>query len=107
FDYDATETPVLIDATYKGQPRKLLLEANRNGFIYALDRSTGEFLSDTRFVNKLNWAQGIDDKGRPIRPEVKPTPEGPKVCPGYAGATNWFTPADDESRQLLYFMTME
>jgi alcohol dehydrogenase (cytochrome c) len=107
FDYDGTETPVLIDATYKGQPRKLLVEANRNGFIYMLDRSTGEFLSATRFVEKLNWAKGIDEKGRPIRTEVKPTPEGTKVCPGYAGATNWFAPAYNESTHLLYFMAME
>jgi len=107
FDYDATETPVLINATYKGQPRKLLLEANRNGFIYALDRSNGEFLSATRFVNKLNWAQGIDEKGRPIRTQVQPTPEGTKVCPGYAGATNWFAPSYNESTQLLYFMATE
>jgi alcohol dehydrogenase (cytochrome c) len=107
FDYDATETPVLIDATYKGEPRKLLLEANRNGFIYALDRGTGEFLSAARFVNKLNWAQAIDDKGRPIRTEVRPTPEGTKVCPGYAGATNWFAPSYNESTQLLYFMATE
>src|SRR5205085_347023 len=79
FDYDATETPVLIDTTYKGQPHKLLIEANRNGFVYTLDRSTGEFLSATRFVEKLNWATGMDDKGRPIRTEIKPTPEGTKV----------------------------
>ena len=107
FDYDATETPVLIDTTYKGQPHKLLIEANRNGFVYTLDRSTGEFLSATRFVEKLNWATGIDDKGHPIRTEIKPTPEGMKVCPGYAGATNWFAPSYNESTKMLYFMAVE
>lgn len=107
FDYDATETPVLIDATYKGEPRKLLVEANRNGFVYVLDRSTGEFLSATRFVEKLNWATGIDDNGRPIRAEVKPSPEGAKICPGYAGATNWFAPSYNESTKMLYFMALE
>jgi alcohol dehydrogenase (cytochrome c) len=107
FDYDATETPVLIDAEYKAQPRKLLIEANRNGFIYTLDRSTGQFLSATRFVDKLNWAQGIDDKGRPIRTDVKPTPAGTKVCPGYAGATNWFAPSYNESTQMFYFLALE
>jgi alcohol dehydrogenase (cytochrome c) len=107
FDYDATETPVLIDATYKSQPRKLLVEANRNGFVYTLDRSTGEFLSATRFVEKLNWATGVDDNGRPIRTEVKPTPEGTKVCPGYAGATNWFAPSYNPSTGLLYFLALE
>jgi alcohol dehydrogenase (cytochrome c) len=107
FDYDATETPVLIDAFYKGQSRKLLIEANRNGFIYTLDRITGEFLSATRFVDKLNWALGIDDNGKPIRTDVKPTPAGTKVCPGYSGATNWFAPSYNESTQLFYFLAFE
>jgi alcohol dehydrogenase (cytochrome c) len=107
FDYDATETPVLIDATYKGQARKLLVQANRNGFIYVLDRANGEFLSATRFVEKLNWASGVDAHGRPIRTEVKPTPNGTKVCPGYAGATNWFAPSYSEATRLFYFMALE
>ncbi len=64
FDYDATETAVLVDADYKGAKRKLLVEANRNGFLYVLDRTNGEFLSATPFVKKLNWAKRIDAKGR-------------------------------------------
>ena len=63
FDYDAVETPVLIDAAYKGEPRKLLVQANRNGFLYVLDRTNGKFLSATPFVEKLNWASGIDEQG--------------------------------------------
>jgi alcohol dehydrogenase (cytochrome c) len=58
-------------------------------------------------VEKLNWATGVDDKGRPVRTEVKPTPEGTKVCPGYAGATNWFAPSYNESTKMLYFMALE
>lgn len=107
FDYDATETPVLIDANYKGRLRKLLVEANRNGFVYTLDRSTGEFLSATRFAEKLNWAKGIDAKGRPILTGVQPTPEGTKICPGYIGATNWFSPSYNPATGLLYFMATE
>jgi alcohol dehydrogenase (cytochrome c) len=107
FDYDATETPVLIDTVYKGKLRKLLVQANRNGFIYWLDRTTGEFLSAVRFVEKLNWATGVDEKGRPIRTEVKPTPSGTKVCPGYSGATNWYSPSYSESTQFLYFIALE
>src|ERR1700721_429246 len=60
YDYDATETPVLIDAIYRGAPRKLLVQANRNGFLYILDRIDGKFLSAARFVEKLNWASGVD-----------------------------------------------
>jgi len=107
FDYDATETPVLLDAMYKDSPRKLLVQANRNGYVYVLDRVSGEFLSAVPFVEKLNWAKGTDSKGRPIRSEVTPSPMGTKVCPGYTGATNWFSPSYNESTHLLYFMALE
>jgi alcohol dehydrogenase (cytochrome c) len=74
FDYDATQTPVLVDLPAEGRVRKLLVEANRNGFFYILDRATGNFLGATPFVEKLNWATGIDERGRPIRTGLKPTP---------------------------------
>jgi alcohol dehydrogenase (cytochrome c) len=107
FDYDGLETPILIDAVYKGEPRKLLVQANRNGFIYVLDRTNGKFLSAKPFVEKLNWAKGIDSAGRPIRTDVQPTPEGTRVCPGYTGATNWFSPSYSESTRTVYFMALE
>ena len=109
YDYDATETAVLVDAEYKGKPRKLLVEANRNGFVYVLDRVTGEFLSATRFAEKLNWAKGIDEKGRPIidKDTARPTPEGMKVCPGFSGATNWFSPSFYPETRTLFFVAQE
>jgi alcohol dehydrogenase (cytochrome c) len=107
FDYDAVETPVLVDATFRGQPRKLVIEANRNGFLYVLDRSNGAFLQATRFAEKLNWATGIDEKGRPIRTEVKPSDRGTRVCPGMVGATNWYSPAFNPDTSMLYFMALE
>jgi len=109
YDYDATETAVLVDAEYKGKPRKLVLEANRNGFLYVLDRVTGEFLSATRFAERLNWAKGIDEKGRPIIGEdsAKPTPKGTEVCPGFSGATNWYSPSYNPGAHTLYFMNLE
>jgi alcohol dehydrogenase (cytochrome c) len=107
FDYDGTETPVLIDVHSKGEPRKLLVQANRNGFVYVLDRTNGKFLSAVPFVEKLNWAKRIDSQGRPIRSDVKPTPEGSRICPGYAGATNWFAPSYNESTHFMYFMALE
>ena len=58
FDFDATETPILIDTVYQGEPRKLLVQANRNGFIYVLDRTNGKFLWATPFVKNLSWAKG-------------------------------------------------
>ncbi len=106
FDYDAEETPVLVDLAANGQVQKLLVEANRNGFFYILDRTTGKFLSATRFVENLNWAKGIDEHGRPIRTGVQPTPEGTKVCPALVGATNWMSPSYNPSTQLVYFMAL-
>jgi alcohol dehydrogenase (cytochrome c) len=107
FDYDAEETPVLVDLTTNGQVQKLLVEANRNGFYYILDRTTGKFLSATRFVEKLTWAKGIDEHGRPIRSGLQPTPEGEKICPAVAGATNWFSPSYNPSTRLFYVMALE
>jgi alcohol dehydrogenase (cytochrome c) len=107
YDYDATETPILIEAAYKGEARKLLVEANRNGYLYILDRTNGKFLSATPFVEKLNWAKGIDAEGRPIRTGVEPTPEGALICPGFTGATNWYSPAYNPDTHLAYFLALE
>jgi alcohol dehydrogenase (cytochrome c) len=107
FDYDAVETPMLIDAVYKGEPRKLLVQANRNGYLYVLDRTNGKFLSATPFVEKLNWAKGIGEHGRPIRADVRPTADGTRVCPGYSGATNWYSPSYNESTHIAYFLALE
>jgi alcohol dehydrogenase (cytochrome c) len=107
FDYDATETPVLLDAVYQGRKRKLLVQANRNGFLYVLDRTDGTFLSAVPFVHKLNWAKGVDDQGRPIRTNVQPSPEGTEVCPGFTGATNWFSAAYNPDTHLFYVLALE
>jgi alcohol dehydrogenase (cytochrome c) len=107
FDYDAVETPILIDAVYQGAARKLLVQANRNGYVYVLDRTNGIFLSATPFVEKLNWSKGIDAQGKPMLTDVRPTSTGMRICPGYAGATNWFAPSYSESAHSVYFMALE
>ncbi len=107
FDYDAVETPILIDAVYQGVARKLLVQADRNGFFYVLDRTNGRFLSATPFVDKLNWAKGIDAQGRPVLTGIQPTAGGTRVCPGFAGATNWYSPSYSESTHSVYFMARE
>jgi alcohol dehydrogenase (cytochrome c) len=107
YDYDGTETPVLLDANYNGEPRKLLVEANRNGFVYVLDRINGKFLSAVPFVEKLNWATGIGVDGRPQRTNAVPTPQGTRVCPGYGGATNWNSPTYSEATHLFYFLSLD
>jgi alcohol dehydrogenase (cytochrome c) len=103
-DYDSVETPVLVDAIYQGHPRKLIVEANRNGFIYVLDRTNGKFLSAIPFTDNVNWAKGIDEEGRPIKTGIIPTPDGTKVCPSYGGATNWYSPTYNPKTGLFYFL---
>lgn len=106
-DWDANETPVLIDAKFGGKPRKLLIQANRNAFFYVLDRETGEFLLGKAFA-KQTWAKGIDAKGRPIViPNTDPTPEGNYVCPDATGATNWSSPSYDANTGLFYVSVIE
>lgn len=107
YDYDSVQTPVLVDAEYRGQPRKLLIEANRNGFLYILDRVTGKFLSATRFAERVNWASGIDANGRPIYTDVQPSAKGTLTCPGDAGATNWYSPAYNEATGFFYFLSLD
>jgi len=107
-DWDAQAWPVLLDTTYEGRPRKLVLHANRNGYFYVLDRITGEFLRATPFVERLNWAKGIDAKGRPIEnPGMEPSPNGTRVCPSVRGATNWMSPSYNPQTGLLYVPTFE
>ena len=66
WDYDAVQQLVLADLTIKGQPRKVIMQANKNGFFYELDRITGKFISGQPFV-KVTWAKGLDETtGRPI-----------------------------------------
>jgi alcohol dehydrogenase (cytochrome c) len=101
-DWDAVETPVLFDAEFGGTPRKLLSQANRNGFFFVLDRSTGEHLLTAPFID-LNWASGIDSRGRPmIKPGYAPSPDGALVEPASDGATNWLSPSFDPQTGLFY-----
>jgi alcohol dehydrogenase (cytochrome c) len=99
YDYDAVQVPVLVDLPWQGRPRKLMLWANRNGFFYVLDRATGEFLQGTPFV-KVNWASGLDAKGRPI---PTPQPPGAPTWPGNQGGTNWYSPSFSPRTELFYF----
>jgi alcohol dehydrogenase (cytochrome c) len=100
FDYDATQVPVLADLTWQGQPRKVMLWANRNGLWYVLDRTNGQFLQGKPFT-KVNWMDGFDDKGRPKR-VLNPSTEGTLVYPNNQGATNWYPPSFSPRTGLFY-----
>ena len=107
YDYDATETPVLVDVEESGRTQHLLLQADRNGFFYVLDRTNGKFLRASPFVHKLNWAKGIDESGRPILTQRIPTAQGTYICPGVTGATNWYSPSYNPETKLFYVMALE
>lgn len=101
-DWDANETLVLFDATINGRARKLIAQANRNGFYYVLDRGTGEFLTGVPYA-KQTWADGLDAKGRPIRKKgIAPSNEGTLVFPNIQGASNWFSPSYSPQTNLFY-----
>jgi len=99
-DRDATEPPVLVDTRFRGQERKLLLLANRNGFFYVLDRTSGEVLLGQPFVRRVTWASGIGAGGRP-----QLVPEGDAICP--ETATNWNATAFSPATRLFYVVAME
>jgi alcohol dehydrogenase (cytochrome c) len=106
-DWDASEPVVLIDTNWHGRERKLLLQANRNGFFYVFDRITGELLLAKQFVHKMNWAKEIGRDGRPVLLPLPKVPGGTHVCPAQDGATNWFSTSFLPSTGLYYLQTLE
>jgi PQQ-dependent dehydrogenase (methanol/ethanol family) len=101
-DWDSNEDVILADAQWQGQPRKLLLHADRNGMYYVLDRTNGKFLLAQAYV-KQTWNKGFTPDGKPIfSAEWKTKPAGTTVAPGLSGGANWQNPSYDASRALLY-----
>ena len=100
-DWDAAEVPVLVDANFNGTPRKLVMQASRNGYFFVLDRTTGKNLLTAPFAT-ANWAKGIDADGRPIpNPDKEPLRDGRLVSPNEAGATNYRSPSFDPQSGLF------
>lgn len=101
-DWDNVETPVLIDATIDGKPRKLLAQAARNGFFFVLDRTNGKSVVTKPFV-PLNWAKGVAANGQPIPDTAKdPTTDGVLIRIPAGGGTNWMPPSYDPQTELFY-----
>ena len=103
YDFDAVQIPVLADVERGGARLQLMLWANRNGFYYVLDRATGRFLGGRAFV-KVNWAEGLDDSGRPI---ATPQPPGAPTFPAVQGATSWYSPSYSPRTGLFYVPAWE
>ena len=102
-DWDATEAPVLIDGVIDGKPRKLLAQANRNGYFFLLDRTNGQHILTTPLIDSINWTKGLNANGQPIpNPAKYPKPDGTLVSPASGGATNWPAPSYDPETGLFY-----
>ena len=99
-DWDANQPNVLVNTTYRGEERKLLLHADRNGFFYVFDRTNGKLLLGEKFVRRLTWASGIGPDGRPMR-----IPERDLSCPGHA--TNWHGTVFSPVTRLYYVQATE
>jgi alcohol dehydrogenase (cytochrome c) len=102
-DWDSTQMPVLFNAEFNGRPRKMAMQATRNGYFYVVDRLTGEHLVTGKFSPTVNWAKGIDKRGQPVREPSKDFHiAGALVSPTNAGATNWMPPAYSPDTGLFY-----
>lgn len=100
-DWDAVETPVLVDADFRGKQRKMLMQTSRNGYFFVLDRTSGESLLTTTF-GPVNWSSGVDKKGQPIpNPAKEPAPDGRLIAPDEGGLTNYRSPSFDAKTGLF------
>jgi len=104
-DWDTVMTPVLFDGTFKGKPRKMLAQANKNGLFFVLDRTNGKALLSEAFV-PANWLLGFDKNGEPI-PDPKRDPQLDGVLVTGGVGTNWQAPSFDPETGLFYVNSRE
>jgi alcohol dehydrogenase (cytochrome c) len=110
WDYDGNTQLFLVDTVINGKPVKAIAQPNRNGFFYILDRTNGKFLRATQYVEQLNWAKGIDAKGRPIVNPAAMPKEDPtfRACPSSMGGMNGaWTGAYDPKQGLIFAPSAE
>ncbi len=105
-DWDSAQTPVLIDGVIDGKPRKLVAQANRNGYFFVLDRANGKHILTAPMIDSINWTKGLNKAGQPIgNPDKEANVPGTLVSPTTDGATNWPPPSFDPDTGLFYVGT--
>jgi len=109
YDYDSVAEMVLADLTIGGKPTKVLMDTNRNGFFYVLDRTDGKLIAANQYITKQTWAKGIDESGRPIPSEITDkVRQGQEVdvWPAAFGGKNWSPVSFDPGTGLVYANTL-
>ena len=111
WDYDATNGLVIADLEILGEKVRAVLQPNRNGYAYALDARNGKFLVGSQYTDRLNWASGLDENGRPqLTPGMVPEVGGNDVmvCPGNVGGNNGsYTYTFNPITKLMYVPSIE
>jgi quinohemoprotein ethanol dehydrogenase len=106
WDFDSVQQLMLADLTIKGRPRKVIMQANKNGFYYVIDRLNGQFISGQPF-SQVTWAKGLNEEtGRPIvNPEARYGVDAITISPGGGGAHNWSPMSFNPAAGLVYIPT--
>ena len=107
WDYTATQHIMLADLEIDGKPRKVLMQAPKNGFFYVIDRATGELISADPYTSPITWATHVDmETGRPVETPDGRVFDGEHVSlPSNAGAHNWPAMSYNPETGLVYFPT--
>jgi alcohol dehydrogenase (cytochrome c) len=112
WDYDGVNELVFADLPVEGKKTPVIMQANRNGFFYVIDRANGKLISAKKYIEAVNWATGIDLKtGTPIEAAGNAKRPGMKrkasdVCPNLIGGKNWMPMSYSEATGLVYIPTM-
>jgi len=107
FDYDATQPLMLATLSIDGAQRRVVMQANKNGFFYVIDRENGKLISARPFA-PVNWASGIDSNGRPIEnPAARQLKDAALVQPSAEGAHNWNPMSFSPTTGLVYLPVLE
>jgi quinohemoprotein ethanol dehydrogenase len=105
WDFDSVQHLILANLRVAGVMRRVIMQANKNGFYYVIDRVTGRFISAAPYA-RVNWARGIDRRGRPIvNEEAYYGTEGVSLSPGPGGAHNWSPMSFNPETGLTYIPT--
>jgi len=106
WDFDSVQQMILADLTIKGRPRKVIMQANKNGFYYVIDRITGQFISGQPYSH-VTWAKGLNEEtGRPmVNPEALYGADPVLISPGGGGAHNWSPMSFNPITGLTYIPT--